>query len=283
MRPIRHIIGKNLRYKYTSITQDDNKMCVRVLTPTVGLFEIDATSDHILTTESLLNRVIDLNGVLYKVSAEGIFDKNSNIGKKWWTPGSNIMFYCTPSSVSLGIVEVCQKGGLTIGTKEKSNEHGFRKGHTTFAQLFCRNAKDTITEAAKSITTDAEGILFTNIDLSYADTTTPDQVNGDINASKYLNLQYKIFAPDQVKSNQMFECELRVYKENKGILADEVEGDFVVEAVDGYVPHQRVHVVGGVGKFKACAFLLSPGETMRIKVGTKTFSGHDEVIINVIE
>jgi hypothetical protein len=281
MRPIRHIICDRLRYKYTSITQDENRFVVRVLVPTVGTFEIDVSSDCIMTTDSLLNKCLDLNGVFYKVVAEGIFDKRTPVGKKWWTPGSNIMFYCTPASVSMGIVEVCQKGGLTMGTKEKSNELGHRLGHTTFAQIFCRNANDSVIETAKSITSDSQGIIFTNIDMSNADVVSPEFVNNNPDASKYLNLQYHLSGPDEVLPNQLFECELHITKEMKNIIADDVDGDFVLEAVDGYLPHNRVHVEKGVGKFKACALMLNSGETMRIKVGTKTFSGHSELIVKV--
>lgn len=282
MRPVRHIIANNLRYKYTSITQDENKFCVRVLSPVIGMFDITANSSEILSTDKLLNRVIEINSITYKVIAEGIFDKTSRIGKYWWTPGSNIMFYCTPQSISMGIVEYCQKGGLTIGTKEKSNEYGKRLGHCSLAQIFCRNSNDTIIETAKSITSDSEGFLFTNIDLSNADVVTPDQVNNNVDASKYLNIQYKLTGPKSVRPNQVFECKLEIFENNDGTPATDVDGVFYLETCDGYLPHTRVNVVKGVGVFKASSLLLEPGDLMRIKVGTKTFTGHSELLINII-
>lgn len=282
MRPIRKIISERLRYKFVSITQDETRLCVRVLLPVINKHP-NVSGDDVLTTKSLYGKVFQSEQDFFQVIAEGIFDLDQHVHKYWWTPGSNIMFYVTPRSISQGIVEVCQKGGLTIGTKENSAELGHRLGQTTICQIWCRNCNDKITETAKSICIDTKGILFTNIDLSHADECTADFVNNTPGASAYLNINFQLIGPKSVTPNQIFECGVRVIEDLDAKLATDVTGDFVVECVDGYAPHKRVHVENGVGKFQACALMLQPGETMRIKIGTKTYSSRAEIIIPVVQ
>ena len=279
-RPLRVIQAKNLRYKYYSITVTDTCALVRIPCPVIGK-QATVNSDDILTVKSLYSNIIELNGDIYKVIAEGVFDLSKSVHRYWWTPGSNIMFYCTPQSISNGIVEVCQKGGLTIGTKENSDEWGQRNGQTSLFQLWCRNSSDSLIETAKSITVDSDGKLFTNIDCSNADVVDPEVIHTVEGASKYLNIQCKLEAPETVKPNEMFDVKLTIHADKDQHLATDCSGIFFVEAVDGYCPHTRVEVINGVGKFKACALMLEDGETMRIKVGTKTYTGKDEVIVKV--
>jgi hypothetical protein len=59
-------------------------------------------------------------------------------------------------------------------------------------------------------------------------------------------------------------------------------GELVVEPVSGYVPHSRVEVFGGSGSFKVMALAMQPGDTLRVKVGTKLVTGLAEVQINVV-
>ena len=58
-------------------------------------------------------------------------------------------------------------------------------------------------------------------------------------------------------------------------------GGFELEAVDGYVPHRRLRLVDGVGKFKAIALGLQSGETMRIKLNMKYRTGLAQWVVKV--
>ncbi len=281
-RPIRKILAENLRYQYYSITQDDKRLCVRILVPVLDFDSNPINCECIFDTEKHVDCFINLNNQMYKIVAAGVFDLNYRVHKYWWTPGSNILFNVTPHLIANKTVEVVQKGAMTMCTKENSAEYGHRVCEQTICQIWCRNTNDKITETAKSIVCPIpNGQIFTNIDLSRADECSADFVNNTEGSSGYLNITTKMFGPASVKPNEVFNVEVRVFADLDQHLAEDVTGNFIVEAVDGYIPHRRVHVQNGIGRFKACALMLQSGETMRIKLGTKTTSSRDEIIISV--
>jgi len=87
-----------------------------------------------------------------------------------------------------------------------------------------------------------------------------------------------LMAPKQIEPNGS--ADVRVALSRNGEKVD-YTGELVVEPVDGYVPKTRVKIVNGEGAFRIMAFGLEPGETMRVKVGTKTVSGIADTVIAV--
>lgn len=68
----------------------------------------------------------------------------------------------------------------------------------------------------------------------------------------------------------------------RGGVAVNYTGELVVEAVAGYVPNTRIAIHNGTGSFKVMPLGLTPGESMRVKVGTKTLSGMADISIPVV-
>lgn len=59
--------------------------------------------------------------------------------------------------------------------------------------------------------------------------------------------------------------------------------ELFIENVNGQVSHNRATLLNGEARFKVYAPLLSAGDYIKIKVGTKFFKGLNEIILNVEE
>ncbi len=59
-------------------------------------------------------------------------------------------------------------------------------------------------------------------------------------------------------------------------------GDVVVEPLAGYAPKTRIAMVNGLASFKVMALGLDAGDSMRVKVGTRTVSGMADTTLEVV-
>lgn len=85
-------------------------------------------------------------------------------------------------------------------------------------------------------------------------------------------------APNTVGANGAI---VEVSVKNADGSAYSYSGDFVVEALAGYVSKQRVTIENGQGTFKVIPLGLEAGDKIRVKVGTRTISGLAETEITV--
>ena len=119
------------------------------------------------------------------------------------------------------------------------------------------------------------------LDLSEATVMSPEKVNKDGISSRFLQLSYLLEAPKSVAPNEKFTVKVTALDGN-GAQATEVNYDgYVVEAVDGYVPHRRCSLREGSGTFQAIALGLEDGEKMRLKFGRKYGTGLGECIVAI--
>ena len=272
IRPIRLVHAKNQIYKYVSVTADESKMMVRVLTPVpkdAGNPEV--SSSDILTTNPIRNRYIDLNGQLYYVNAEGCFDKNSRIGKKWWKPCANIQFIVNPLLVNQGIVEVISKRDCCAHSYERSTEWISRIGYQGIAQIYCRSVNDSVPEAAKSFAVDEEGQCFTNFDLSNIVEMSCEELHKNKDASKFLVLSFKLNLPEKIEPNKEYECSFEIYKDlGQSLEKDTDDNWFEIKSLAGYIPQRKIYVKDGIGKFKFKSLDLVPGDKVDIQLLDQT-------------
>ena len=269
MRPIRFIQLDNYPYYYISVTSNENKMVVRLLQPLPKsdvMKRINISSSEILTTNSILWKVGNFNGEKYQIVGEGIFDKTSKLGKKWWKPNANIQFVVNPVTFNIGRIEVISKREVSFDNGEKSPDWLRRMGYTGIAQVFCQSSLDSVEEASKSFTCNKKGKVFTNIAperiVFY---TSKDMERED--RSEFLILQHNLIVPKEIPSNTTTECYVEIYKENKGIPATNVNNEYlIIESSAGYIPNKKVHILNGKGKFKINSLLLSPGDTIELSL-----------------
>ena len=268
MRPIRQVVAQNLRYKYISISEDETKLTVRTLLP-VPLDTANPDVDEALfySTASLLNRYVNLNRTLFFINAEGTFDKESRLGKRWWKPGANIQFLINTTLANQGVISVVSKHQCLPDTEERSTEWLKRIGCQGLCQLYCRSASESIIDAAKSFACDMKGKVFTNMDTSRIIGITAEDLASNYEASNCLMTHPVISVPESVRPDDVFEGALMLIRGEDGQIATECNGDWwVVEALAGYVAHRKVVVENGVGYFSARAMDLLDGDVMDFQV-----------------
>lgn len=84
-----------------------------------------------------------------------------------------------------------------------------------------------------------------------------------------------------VAANGIAHCEVMVVDGEIGNVID-CASTVYLEAVSGYLPHTRVQMVGGRGKFRAIPLGLLPGEKMRIKGGFRYVPGLADLEMEVV-
>lgn len=250
---VRCIHLDNLKYKYLSIVQTESAMVVRVLYPMV--YSDNRTlgdSDSILSDDSLLWQILDLNGDLFQVVAEGRFDLANPVHKQWFKSNANICFVAN-AAFPKGVISIVPQHLVCPNTYEHTPEWAKREGVTVLAQLYCWSDDAKINETATSFAVDNQGRLFTNIDpaeLVHVDTEfmqRPDR-------SAFLTLQHNVLFESK---DSCIEGTLQCF--NNGQINNCV-GTYLVECSAGYIPMREIHVENGQGTFVWYPLLLT-GQT----------------------
>lgn len=294
MRPIRVIPWRDCVYDLLHVQQDKNRFAVRLLVKADEGLMAETTKilpiADLETTDTVASRIVDecvemslerqylYKGNRYYIMAECVFDKRDPQWKRTWAPNANIIF-----SLSMRgdrIFRCHEKGLATALTKWRSNFYMADQALLVPAQIFCRSPSDSVDIVCKSLTAKPNCILG-NIDLSEATVMSPETVDKDGQSSKFLQLSYLLSAPASVKPDQKFKVTVTALDGYGNPTTDVNYDGFVVEAVDGYVPHRRCTLTNGVGTFDAIALGLEDGEAMRIKFGRKFGTGLGECIVSI--
>ena len=294
MRPIRVIPWNDFPFDYVHLYQDENCFAVRLLQISNESLRMEETEDlpistlntsEILASQSI-NECLALatskqyiyNENRYYIAAECIFDKRDPQWVRTWAPNANIIFALSTRGDK--IFRCYEKGLATALSKWRTNFYAQDQRLIIPAQLFCRSPDDRVDVVCKSITARPNSILG-NVDLSEATVMSPEKVNKDGISSRFLQLSYLLEAPKSVAPNEKFTVKVTALDGN-GAQATEVNYDgYVVEAVDGYVPHRRCSLREGSGTFQAIALGLEDGEKMRLKFGRKYGTGLGECIVAI--
>lgn len=273
-RPVRQIVGEGLCFKYLSITEDENRLMVRILVPVPNdMAHSDVSDQDFFSTKVLLHRYIKQDNVLFFVQAEGCFDRTSDLGRKWWESGANIEFITDSYLANQGIISVVSKHRCYPNSLERSTDWLRRLGKQGLCQIYCRTQNESIVNAAKSFTTDIEGRTYTNIDKKRLVIMSTDELNSNPLASSFLITHPIIQIPDFVNPYEPFAGRITLFRGEDKQVATECNGDFwMVEALSGYIPNRIVKIVNGIGYFWARALDLEDGDVMEIRVAD--MAGH---------
>ena len=251
MRPIRCIHLDGLKHKYLSIVQTKDTMVVRVLYPMLTQDGRTLTSSNdILTDKVLIWDLLDLNGQLFQVVAEGIFDLKNPLHKQWFKSNANICFVLN-AAMPNGVVSIVPQH-LVAGTAyEHTPDWARREGIEVLAQLYVWSDTDTVEECAKSFAVDNKGQLFTNIPpsrLAHVDTQWMQRED----RSWFVTLQHTLKC--EVGEDDFVHCTLTCSNLGNKV---PVSGTYLVEASCGYIPVREIHVENGEGKFAWYPLMLS--------------------------
>jgi hypothetical protein len=276
-RPIRCINYPLFKYRHVSITEDENRFVVRILTLLPKLdtnYQINCNSNDILSTNILLNRVLELNGNKFKVIGEGIFDKAKRLHKLWWKPMANIQFVIDPVIFNAtGKINVISKRECSQDNGEKSPDWADRHGYTCLAQLYVRSSNDSVIDVAKSFPIHPEGSLYTNMDQSRFVNKYPEDMKDELNRSRFVGLDFNLVLPKVVKPNTLFDCFVEIYRGNTPEIATECDGDYwLVDSSAGYIPNRKIKVNKGKFSFKCSSLMLNSGDIIEIYL--KDLIGH---------
>lgn len=251
MRPIRCIHLDGLKYKYLSIVQTKDTMVVRVLYPMLTNDGRTLTSSNdILTDKVLIWDLLDLNGQLFQVVAEGIFDLKNPLHKQWFKSNANICFVLN-AAMPNGVVSIVPQHLVAGTTYEHTPDWARREGIEVLAQLYVWSDTDTVEECAKSFAVDNKGQLFTNIPpsrLAHVDTQWMQRED----RSWFVTLQHTLKC--EAGEDNFVQCTLTCSNLGNKV---PVCGTYLVEASCGYIPVREIQVENGEGKFAWYPLMLS--------------------------
>lgn len=287
MNHFRHIIAKTLPYKHFALAIDETRAVFRILAP-AGTYTISDEAEYLgaeklTTTEALGSRrpqeakdkVFTVGEEQLCIVAEIVIDKTVKEFKRLWVPGAHFVTWFDNS------YHATVKGSMTYFDLRNTAELCRDKGGLWLFDLWVRNPDAPLTECARSITTTADSVVLTNVEDLGEIWTADDVMSGS--TSQWLNIGYELIPScETVEPEGWVTFTLRILDGKTGELADDVTWNgFIAEAVDGYCPHRRVSVVNGVGTFRMKALGLQDGESMRVKINHRFFSGRVESTVKV--
>lgn len=223
-------------------------------------------------------RIFSIRGCDYVILGETIFRKTNPDVAYNYVPGTHFVFHFD----RLRGARVDAKGSLSYFTKCSTADLIRSMGGFWYFDIWVRDQNAPLTQCARSITTAPGSYLIKNFSDLGKQWLAEDVMKGG--QSKWLNLAYSLDAQNRsVTPNGTIELTFLVLDGLTGEVATDVTWDgFVIDAVDGYVPHKRLSVVKGVGTFKAMAWGLASGETMRIKINRRYQTSVAECTIPVV-
>lgn len=288
MAYFRHVIAEKLPFPVLSLAIDETRAVLRVLTPREGLENTEDQTEagiaDLSTTAKLASAFIQvrdkfytIDGKEYCILAEGILDKTDPIYARSFFPGAHFAFEFDPVRGFF----VDRQDTRCAGFRCHTAAYIKYKGGMWLFDLWVRNPDDPLTACNRSITTAPDTVLITNVDDLGEQQTAEYVMTGGV--SHWLNLGYELTpSSETVAPDGWMTFTLRILDGKTGELATDVTWDgYVIEPVDGYCPHRRVSVVNGVGTFRMKALDLQDGETMRVKINTRSHTGRVEATVKV--
>lgn len=286
----RHVLAEKLPIDGAALALDENRAVLRFLkrvTPRQACGLSVRSAEVLKTTDKLAERFVPLSAAehcyetddgLYVIQGEGILDKRLPEFARLWGPGTHFVFYLDPARG----VKIDPKGALTYFTRRNTAELIRYLGGTWIFDLWVRNPEAAVTECARSVTTAPGTAFITNLASLGEPWHYTDVMKGG--ASKWLNLAYRLTAEKKtVSEDARIDFTFEVLDGRTGIRAEDVNyDDYRIEAVDGYVPHTRLTVKKGIGRFRAYALCLNKGETLRVKINKSFQSDLAEAIVPVV-
>ena len=285
---LRHVVAKKLPFPVISVAIDDTRAVLRLLYERNAGFVSESASeedaDALKTTARLASSFFgsrdtyyEIDGKQYFIYAESILDKTSPIYSRNWVPGAHYSFHLDPAR---GIF-IDVRPELSYLSKRNSADYAKYAGGMWLFDLWVTDQTAPVSECNRSITTAPDTILVSNITDLGEDWDADVVMKGD--QSKWLNLGYEL-TPDaeEVAPDGWVTYTLKLLDGKTGDLMTNITWDgFIVEAVDGYAPRRRVEIKNGVGTFRQQALGLQSGETMRVKINHRFYTGRAEHTVTV--
>ena len=285
---LRHVVAKKLPFPVISVAIDETRAVLRLLYERNAGFVPENASegdaDALKTTAQLASSFFgnrdtyyEIDGKQYFIYAEGILDKTSLLYSRNWVPGAHYSFHLDPAR---GIF-VDVRPELSYLSKRNSANYAKYAGGMWLFDLWVTDQTAPVSECNRSITTAPDTILVSNITDLGEDWDADVVMQGD--QSKWLNLGYEL-TPDveEVAPDGWVTYTLKLLDGKTGDLLSTINWDgFIVEAADGYDPRRRVESNNGVGTFRQQALGLQSGETMRVKINHRFYTGRAEHTVTV--
>lgn len=285
---LRHVVAKKLPFPVISVAIDETRAVLRLLYERNAGFvpgnASEGDADALKTTAQLASSFFgnrdtyyEIDGKQYFIYAEGILDKTSLLYSRNWVPGAHYSFHLDPAR---GIF-VDVRPELSYLSKRNSANYAKYAGGMWLFDLWVTDQTAPVSECNRSITTAPDTILVSNITDLGEDWDADVVMQGD--QSEWLNLGYEL-TPDveEVAPDGWVTYTLKLLDGKTGDLLSTINWDgFIVEAVDGYAPRRRVEIKNGVGTFRQQALGLQSGETMRVKINHRFYTGRAEHTVTV--
>ena len=251
---IRLVKTKNSRYPHITITQDENRLVVRVLVNTFASPTLNG--EESLTTKCYRQQIFNIENNSWQVVAVGEFDKREY--PNLWQAGSIITFFVTPESIAREQVQILNVDSILAITGETEKQFHKRIGSTILAKLYCHDESASIIDSDKQLAVEMNtGMLITNI-----------ETNGNAYESETweypYGFVYTVIAPNEMKPNSTSTVHLQVKCNNKP--CNDV---FYVSNDSGYIADKRVVVKDGEGSFTITSLGMQEGQSLRFSIGSK--------------
>ena len=226
-------------YKYTSVTADDDCICVRIFSPLVcRAAEKFAGLEQVVSTNSVKGKLLILDGGAEIVCTHEI---HVNRSSELWAGGNHLVFYTTPDLYVSNVIAVSRKEDLI-----------HIPAITVLAEVLCASKDQKCRDSDFNVNADPKGLLLTNLDQTESKVT--------------FGFSTKIDAPETVKTNSLFS----VFLSMTDCSGNPVNGHVIAEPLSGYIPNRVVNIVNGTASF-ICSSLLVNDEVI-IKVCGLNFS-----------
>lgn len=287
---LRHILANNLSFNVFSLAVDETRFAYRILTEADNNYRqvllannaVETDVEVLKTTKKLASpfckdikdKFFMIDDVKYVIYSEIIIDKTNSVLKRNWIPGAHFVTWFDGEKLN-----VENKGGITYFTLMNTADLIKHRGGFWGFDFWVRNPDDPCDKMSRSITTTPKSKIFTNVELG-EEWPAEKVIVG--NASMWLNLDYQLVSQDTVKPDGWAEFTFIVRDGQTGEVAEDINwSGYIIEPVDGYVPHRRLAVKKGIGTFRAMALGLRDGESMRIKIGRRFATGSAECTVKV--
>lgn len=250
---IRLVKTQNSRYPHITITQDENRLVVRVITNTFAAPTLDGQDS--LTTKCYRNQIFNIDNKSWQVVAVGEFDKREY--PNLWQAGSIITFFVNPESIAREQVQILNIESILAVTGETEQQFHKRLGNTILCKLYCHDESASIIDSDKQLAVEMNtGMLITNI-----------ETNGNAYESETweypYGFVYTVIAPNEMKPMTTSTVRLQVKCNDKPC-----NGNFYVKNDSGYVADKIVKVEDGEGRFRITSLGMQEG-SLRFSVGSR--------------
>lgn len=267
-----------------SLAMDENRATLRLLSlrSDVPWFDSPELSEgdasELLATDRLIaeKRYYVLEGKEFLITEECLLDRTSPGYAENWQPGTHVIFYRRHG----GGLAADVKSGLTYFSRYSTGGLVQNTGHMVLLHLWVMDKNAPVSSCDRRLITSSGTRVITNFPL------------GEVWEGE------AVFSPEAERVGMA--CQLEADRESvppggfvtftltlrdaAGELMEEADcNHLMVEAVDGYAPHRRIAVRGGVGTFRVQALGLEGGESLRVNVNTRHYTSLCEKIVPVEE